>query len=213
MIDAVTLRQSQHMRERPVERKIPVEIRRVTLFSQIARAACTVLLVCMSAVFIALCLGIAFGRGGDGKLNLGLYAINAGQVTTPAVRIWSMLFIAILFAPFFKGALHLRALFANFVSSEIYTQENVRHLRQLGLLALAIPVLAGVLMAVSWVLVQQGVIDKSLVTHDRPSINLLSALSYFVTPLLLVLASWIMEVGRKTRSEADDMRREAELTI
>src|SRR4029077_3562615 len=140
---------------------------------------------------------------------LGIYSIGSGQTTTPAVKIWSMLFIAILFAPYFRGALHLRALFANFVRSEIDTQENVRHVRQLGLLGLAIPVLAGLLMGVSWVLVQRGVIDKSLVTDERPSVNLLAIPAYFVTPLLLVLASWIMEVGRKTRAEADDMRHEA----
>ena len=196
-----------------MDTKIPVEIRRVTLFSQVARAACTVLIVCMSIGVVAMCLGIAFGRVGDGKLNLGIYSISAGQITTPALRIWSMLFIAILFVPFFKGALHLRALFVNFVRTEIYTQENARHLRQLGLLGLAIPVLASVLMAVSWVLVQQGLVDKSLVVQPRPGVNLLSALSYFVTPLLLVLASWIMEVGRNTRAEADDLRREAELTV
>lgn len=73
--------------------------------------------------------------------------------------------------------------------------------------------LTGVLMLVSWLLAQWGVIDKSLVDPERPGVNLLSLLSYLVTPLLLVLASWIMEVGRNTRAEADDMRRGAELTV
>lgn len=198
-----------------MDAKIPVEVRKVTLFSQVARAACTVLIVCMAAVVVAMCISISFGLGhvGDGKLRLGIYSIGGGQITTPAVKIWSILFLAILFAPIFKGAFHLRALFANFVRSEIYTQDNVRHLRQLGLLGLAIPVLTCVLMLVSWLLVQWGIIDKSLVDPERPGVNLLSLLSYCVTPLLLVLASWIMEVGRNTRAEADDMRREAELTV
>jgi len=196
-----------------VETKIPAEMRKVALFSQVARAACTVLIVCMAAGVLAIFLGIALGHGNGSRLNIGIYSIRDGSLLTPTVRIWSMLFIATLFVPIFKGAFHLRALFANFVKNEIYTRQNVRHLRQLGLLGIAIPVLAGVVMAVSWVLVQQCVIDKSLVAHERPDINLLSIPAYFVTPLLLVLASWIMEVGRRTRAEADDMRREAELTI
>ena len=34
-----------------------------------------------------------------------------------------------------------------------------------------------------------------------------------LVPGLVLLASWIMEVGRKTQDEADLMRREADLVI
>jgi hypothetical protein len=61
----------------------------VRLFNRFARAACTLLMVCMGAVVIAVRLDIAFGRVDDGTLDFGIYSIGEGQITPPAVKIWS----------------------------------------------------------------------------------------------------------------------------
>jgi hypothetical protein len=197
-----------------VETQIPAEMRKVRTYSRVARTACTLVIVGLSALILAMCLGIALGPGnGGGKITLGLYSIRAEQFTTPAIKIWAIAFIAIMCIPILRGALHLRALFANFVVGDIYTEINVQHLRRIALLSLAMPVLIGVLVAATWLLVETGIIDKALVTAERLNFNLLSLPSWFVGPLLLLLASWIMEVGRRTHVEADTMRREAELTI
>jgi len=35
----------------------------------------------------------------------------------------------------------------------------------------------------------------------------------FIAPGVILLVSWIMEIGRKTQDCADEMRREAELVV
>jgi hypothetical protein len=197
-----------------VEKQIPAELRKVKTYSRVARTSCTLIIVGLSALVLTMCLGITLGPSNSGgKITLGIYSIRAEQFTTPAIKIWAITFIAIMCIPLFRGALHLRALFTNFIVGDIYTEINVRHLRRIALLSLAMPVLIGVLVAASWLLVETGIIDRALVTTEPLNLNLLSLASWYVGPLLLLLASWIMEVGRRTHVEANTMRREAELTI
>jgi hypothetical protein len=69
-------------------------------------------------------------------------------------------------------------------------------------------------------LVDGGFIDRALVTLTEPGtsgIGILllgpASLSGFAMAALVLLASWIMDVGRQTTDDADAMRREADLVI
>jgi hypothetical protein len=81
-----------------------------------------------------------------------------------------------------------------------------------GLLALSGAVLQIAVFAITALLVEFGVIDRELVTGGEAGLGPFSFDSFILAALLL-LASWIMDVGRQTTDDADAMRREAELVI
>jgi hypothetical protein len=113
-----------------------------------------------------------------------------------------------------KGLFHLYSLFNNFAHGGIYTAPNVRHIRQLGLLAMAWAVLDILMPVGSMLLLQAGFVDNAVAGTMRPQLIFgTSNLPSFITAALILLASWIMEVGRKTQDEAEHMRRESELVV
>jgi hypothetical protein len=65
----------------------------------------------------------------------------------------------------------------------------------------------------SIILLHAGLVDEAAVTKQPRLIFGTSNLPSFITASLILLASWIMEVGRKTTDEAERMRREAELVV
>jgi hypothetical protein len=61
---------------------------------------------------------------------------------------------------------------------------------------------------------QAGFVDNAVAGTMRPQLIFgTSNLPSFITAALILLASWIMEVGRKTQDEAEHMRRESELVV
>ena len=121
--------------------------------------------------------------------------------------------IASVSAILFAALYHLHALFGNFIRGGIYTQANVRHIRQLGLLMLAMSVFQLVLPIFSMAMLQLGVIDPAAVTRVPDYPIGMSAFSGFITSGVILLASWIMDLGRRTRDEAEQLRRDAELVV
>lgn len=184
------------------------DILKVQRFGRLARKCC-LLLIGITGIGTILLL-IAAGKGLE--VNMGPYSIPPSQLST-AAALYALFGFGLVLAIIFMGLLHLYSLFTNFAQGGIYTAANVRHIRHLGLLAMAWAVLDIVLPIGSIILLQAGLIDEAVVTKHTQLVFGTSNIPSFITASLLLLASWIMEVGRRTTDDADRMRREAELVV
>jgi hypothetical protein len=198
-------------REIEVETPIQVQVRRVRRFSRYARAFCTLTFVFLGLVYLLLVIGVLAGGRGL-KVGFGTYTMGTEQLTTIGMKAWAIVFVAVIFGLLFKGLYHLRALFGNFVAGDIYTKETVRHIRNLGWVALAMPLLGGVMVLISWALLKWGFVDEASVTRQTRGLTPASFGS-LIAPALILLASWVMDVGRQTQEEAEQLRRDAELVV
>jgi hypothetical protein len=106
----------------------------------------------------------------------------------------------------------LHRLFGNLAAGAIYTPENVRRVRNVGLLLLLWAVLG--LVIPTALVVARGLIDASVpMDLDRVFPSLPELFSSFATAGIVLLASWIMDVGLYVKDHADALQHDAELTI
>jgi hypothetical protein len=190
-----------------------VEIRRIQKFGHYARAACLILAVPLAILGLWILGNIAVGPTSSGfTVNLGAYEVAGDRLSSLPVKIWALAVTGVVLGIVFGGLFHLFRLFGSLASGSIYTKDNVFRIRQLGLLALAIAVLQIVLPLFSQLLLGSGVIDEGSVTPVTFGVGP-DSLSMFIMAGLILLASWIMEVGRQVSEEAHELRREGELVI
>ena len=187
---------------------IPAEILKVQRFGRLARKACLLLMGIVALGTILLL--VAAGKGL--QVNMDPYSVPPDQLST-AGALYALFGFGLVLAIIFMGLFHLYSLFTHFAQGGIYTAANVRHIRQLGLLAMAWAVLDIILPVGSIILLQAGLIDAAVVTKHPQLVFGSSNIPSFITASLILLASWIMEVGRRTTDEAERMRREAELVV
>lgn len=197
--------------------EISESVRKVQKFSRYARGFCIFFFITLGLVFLLGASTVLFGAGMPGaKISFGPYAITGDHFLTPAAKAWGIIVLVAIFAILFAGLFHLHRLFRNFIAGCIYTRDNVNHIRQLGILSLEMALLQLVMPIISTVLLESGVIDPSLVTPAPSGTAYLfgaGVLPGFVTGSIILLASWIMDLGRQTRDEADELRRDAELIV
>jgi hypothetical protein len=199
------------MQEGEMEREVRGDVRKVQLFSRFARAACGLAMVFMGLGLLWLMLGVLFGFRGI-RVSFGPYLIEGADFTTPFLKAWGTLFLGVIFALVFRWLGHLYALFSNLAAGSIYTKENVQRIRQVALFMLYMQGLIIVLGGISWAILKAGLIDESIAIPQSFGITGATFVA-LLGPGLVLLASWIMEVGRRTQDEADDLRRDAELVI
>jgi hypothetical protein len=195
------------------------QIRNVRKFGTYARSASGIAGAILIFAFVVSLWNIVAGPTSSSfKVGLGDYTVMGDHLSTLQLKAWAFVVVTAVFGTLLAVVLHLQRLFAHLAAGSIYTRENVRHLRRVGILALAMAVLQLVLPMYTIALVDSGFIDRTLVTFAEPGsrgIFLLgpSSLSGFIMAALVLLASWIMDVGRQTADDADAMRREADLVI
>ena len=196
-------------------------IRAVQKFGRYARSICAFFAAMLGLLMLGMTAVIVSGPmpGSGLEIGLGAYKVTADHLTTLPIKLWSFVVVTIVIGVVAWILVHLHLLFARLAAGQIYTKENVRHVRQVGLLMMAMAVLQLILPLISFVLVEVGFIDRALVTvvdADREAGNLLvgsSSLGGVIPAALVLLASWIMDVGREISEDADAMRREADLVI
>jgi hypothetical protein len=154
-------------------------------------------------------------RGGSTSIQLsGFFSINGDQLTTGSSKLFAFVCVTVAAGVFFWMLFHLYRLFKQLEAGSIYTGQNVYHLRWVGWLSMAAAVIPLIILAVSLGLAELGFIDGNLVTSAAPGGALLGQpLGGVISASLILLASWIMDVGREVTDDAEAMRREADLVI
>jgi hypothetical protein len=102
-------------------------------------------------------------------------------------------------------------LFGSLASGEIYTNANVRRVRHVGLLLMLLAPLGAVVPALTLALAVNLTEAQVVVNGSFNSMG--QAIGAFIAGGLVLLASWIMDVGLYEKEHADELRRDADLMI
>jgi hypothetical protein len=195
-------------------------IRNVQKFGRYARSFCLLIGATLGLVLLvswATIFSVLDARSGV-RLDLGAFNVTGDQLTTLPNKAWALVVVTVVFGAVGWTLFHLHRLFTHLAAGSIYTKQNVWHLRQVGLLSMALAVIHLILPPITFALVETGLIDVALVPRSGTygGTNLVfgtSSFGGFITASLILLASWIMDVGREVSDDADAMRREADLVI
>ena len=154
-----------------------------------------------------------------GRIDVGtFYSVNVDLLATASAKLWAFVVVTVVAGLFGWTLRHLYRLFRHLEAGSIYTKQNVYHLRQVGWLSMALAVIQLLFPLLSFVLAELNLIDGTLVPPAGPPANGVSmffgqSFSGVITASLILLASWIMDVGREISDDAEAMRREADLVI
>jgi hypothetical protein len=194
------------------KQEVQAQILKVKKLSRFGRGCCSALIflgVLASALFIL----TLFWLTGAFRNVLGTFEVNLNQASL-STKVTLLAIWIVGAAIIFNGLFRLRALFNSFAVGAIYTNDNVGHIRRLGLLALLWATLDFLKPVFASLLVAIGAFDKAMIQSGPGLIPRGNEwLSMFVTAGLILLASWIMDVGKETNDEAEQMRKEAELVV
>lgn len=198
-----------------MDEKTAREIRYAQLLCRYGRIFCVVLGVLFAIVgVVGVCVAL-FGFGApDMGVDIGSYVLRGDALTSPASRLWGLCVLLAIFTVLLAGLRFMFVLFGNLQRGDIFTDGNVRLLRNLAWVAMLSAALQGAVPLISQFLMALDVLHaQPSQPHADHSLGLHLAPGSFITALLLWLASWIMDVGRRTRVEAEQMRRDADLVI
>jgi hypothetical protein len=208
----------------PREDEVQSKIRKVRAFGRNARVVCAVLfwlplvgIVLVPLIAVIVRTGTDVGAGvvptdvatpNDG----GTYDVLQALLTPLQLMLSVFLVIGVAIGVWLAALRQLYRLFGNLAAGAIYTPENVRRVRNVGLLLLVWAVL-GIVIPTA-IVVARGLMDASVpIDLDRVFPSLSELFSSFATAGLVLLASWIMDVGLYEKDHADALQRDAELTI
>jgi hypothetical protein len=179
------------------------EIHKVRAFGRAARVVC-------AAIFGFGLVGVIVA------LLMSLFAPNlgaAGQLTAPQLKVWVFLNSGLVTGVMLAGVYQLYRLFGNLAAGTIYTHENVRRVRNIGVLWLLSAVLEIAIPFGSTALVSLGFFDSAAPLKNLLEFSWQQFLSSAISAGLVLLASWIMDVGLHAKDHADALQRDADLVI
>ena len=191
------------------EGEVQSKIGKVRKFGRYARVVCSALFGFGLVGGVIMLLTIAFGPfpGPNGDTALLSFF-------TPQLKLWMILVKGALIGTVLTAVYQLYRLFGNLAAGTIYTPENVRRVWRVGLLGILGAALSILIPAASNALVASGFIDASPQIKDLltfPSFS--ESMGDFIAAGLVLLASWIMDVGLYEKDHADALQRDAELVI
>jgi hypothetical protein len=179
----------------PREDEVRSKISRVRTFGRAARVACAAL----------------FGFGLVGSVVMLLFVALGPKLTTLQLKVWAFLVTAVLSGIALSAMYQLYRLFSDLATGAIFTPENVRRVRHVGLLWLLWALLGMMIPVASASLIALGYIDAWGPFVAEPVFS--QSLSSFVAAGLILLVSWIMDVGLYEKEHADALQRDADLVI
>ena len=190
------------------EGEVQSKIRKVRAFGRGARIVCSALLGfglvgSLFMLFLSV-LGLVLPGPISNITNAGL---------TPEQRMWVLPMWSATMAAWLAIMYQFYRLFGSLAAGEIYTSENVRRIRRVGVLYLLLAVL-GVLLPIAWAtLVTLGIVEPSDSSNLPVSIPWQESLGSFLTAGFILLVSWVMDVGLYEKDHADALQRDADLVI
>jgi hypothetical protein len=181
------------------EVEVQSEIRKVRTFGRTARIVCRMLFGLSSVGGVFLLPAVVLGP-------------NA-HLMTPQLKAWAFLIVCLVAGAWLAGVYQLYRLFGNLAAGAIYTPENVRRVRLVGLLCLLWAVLGIAIPSVSAVLIRIGFLGDTGPLKSLLVFPWSQSLSSAVSAGLVLLVSWIMDVGLYAKDHADALQRDADLVI
>jgi hypothetical protein len=200
-----------------LDREVEVQskIRKVRTFGRAARTVCSAIFGfgLVGSVFMLFMVVVGpLGGVQTGFALPGLDGVTTAEITTPALKVWALLGVGLMAGVSLAFVHQLYRLFGNLAAGAIYTPENVRRVRYAGLLTLLSAVLQILIPMASAALVTYGFIDVAG-PISRELAFPWQSLNAMVSAGLILLASWIMDVGLYEKDHADALRRDADLVI
>jgi hypothetical protein len=200
----------------PREDEVQSKVLKVRTFGRTARAVCAALFGFGLVGSTVMLLLIVFGPISGTTLKIGteggFYTVSKALLSTLQFKVTASLALSVVAGTWLAAVYLLYRLFGNLAAGAIYTSENVRRVRYVGLLMLLAAVLGIVMPAV--LLVARAFIDVSVpIDLDLLFPSMSQLLGDFVSAGLVLLASWIMDVGLYEKDHADALQRDAELVI
>ena len=189
------------------------QIGKIRTFGRYAQATCAVAFIVLAVagpVTVVLALSASDWSLTEAR-GLGRY-FTVGEPEPVSLAVWSILDAALMFAICCAAVGYLYSLFGALGRGAIYTLDNVRRIRRIGQLAVALGALQIFVPVVTIVLIKVGLFPEPAawaVDADYGPDTLL----LLVAGSLVLLVSWIMEVGRRSAEDAELLRREAELVV
>jgi hypothetical protein len=185
--------------------EIQSKIRKVSTFGRWARVVC-------SAAF-------GFGLvGACAMLLMGVFGVFfpgplSDSGLTPHQKLWALPISGGLIGIWLAIVYQFYRLFGNLAAGAIYTAENIGRLRRVGSLWLLSGVL-GFLVPVIWAsLVALGLVEPSDPPKQQIWFSWSDSVASFISGGLILLISWVMDVGLYEKDHADALRRDADLVI
>jgi DUF2975 family protein len=197
----------------PREEEVQTKIRKVRAFGRNARSVCVVLfgmglIGSVVLLFMVMRSHASVPNSGNGAT----YDIVTSPLTPLQLKVWILLSLGVTSGVWLAAIHQLYRLFGNMAAGAIYTPENVRRIRHVGLLWLLLAVLNIVLAAT--LVVADGFFDPPVpIDLDRVFPSFWELFSSFAAAGLVLLVSWIMDVGLYEKEHADALRRDADLVI
>ena len=191
-----------------------VRLRKIQTFGRYARGACSAILVFVTALaapwgFYNILSG---PRGQRFVIDLGLMTFNADQISSLSLKVWLAIVVALSLFIFLRMVWLLRGVFDNLAHGEVYVPANVQRVRSVGWLMFTGACLQLATPLVSIVLMSTHVIGDDPSNHFSFSVSA-GSLSGFATAGIVILVSWIMDIGLSVSEEAAELRRDAELVV
>lgn len=200
------------------DEEVQWKIRQIRAFGRKARSVCTFLFWFAVAAGVALLIIVVRSFGspldltGGGVGNGRIPDILSSPLTPLSVKVWTLLALAVGIAVWLAAMRQLQHLFGDLAAGAIYTQENVRRVRNVGLLWLLSAALGFLIPAT--LVIANSLVDASVpIDFDLVFPSISEAFSTFAAAGLVLLVSWIMDVGLYEKEHADALRRDAEFVI
>lgn len=147
---------------------------------------------------------LLLAKSDDTSIAIGTLVFRGDEIT-PALQLLGAIGLLISFGIAFKLLRHLSRLFGLYAEGQIFTAENVRQIRQIGISVFLFCliwaweiVVRVILVATNHPLPAQEAGDKTL------SLQLSNGLfNAVIAGIIIIVVSWIMDVGRELREEQD----------
>lgn len=142
-------------------------------------------------------------RGVNATIDIGQLRF-VGEAITPGVRLVAAVGLVLLFGIALKLLHHIAALFGLYAQGEIFTAENVRQIRQIGISAfLFLAVWIYSLLAGLYLTLAHAGATAAEGGEATISIGLAEPFHAALAGIVIIIVSWIMDVGRELREEQD----------
>jgi hypothetical protein len=153
------------------------------------------------AVVIAALLILTGAEPFDANVRIGS-AVYSGDSISGTIRVIAIVGLALGAGIALKLNFHLIKLFGLYAQGDIFTADNVRQIRQIGITVLLIPAL-WLLGVIAPLLVGVAAYEAGSTTTTFMMILPSTPFDEVIAGTIIIVISWIMDVGRELREEQD----------